>query len=189
MDHRIDPPRQGLDPSDVHEIWEILEEADGQFIPPLSARDSSVQSDLVVDELDPDGPREYFAALREQFFLIARDAGGRAVGFMSFRRDHRLPAEASVQSDEYFYVSTVIVAPAHRRRGITRAMYELLLEEAARHGQGIATRTWSTNSGHLALLDELGVGTVLTIPDGRGRGIDTVYLARPPESEETNDGA
>lgn len=186
---RIDPPRRGLDPKDEDAIWKLLADADGQFIPPLSSRTSSVQPDLVDSELDPAGPREYFTSLRAQHFLIARDSEDRAVGFMSFRPDHSLPAEVSVRRHGYHYVSTVIVDPAHRRRGITRAMYEILLEDAARHGHGIATRTWSTNAGHLALLDQLGVEVVHTIPGDRGRGVDTIYLARPLRGEERDDDA
>lgn len=186
---RIDPPRHGLDPKDLDSIWEILRDADGQFIPPLSARTSSVQSDLIVSELDPDGPREYFDSMRTQYFLIARGTKGRAVGFMSFRKNYRLPEEASAPPGLYYYVSTVIIERAHRRQGLTREMYELLLENADHHGHGVATRTWSTNAGHLALLEQLGIDVVHTIPDGRGRGVDTLYLARPPRREAADDGA
>lgn len=186
--YRIDRPRQGLEPKDRHAVWQILADADEQFIPPLSARTSSVQSDLVASDLDPDGPREYFSSLRTQHFLIARGPEGRAVGFMSFRKDYSLPDEVPVERGSYYYVSTVIVGRAHRRQGITRAMYELLLDDAALHRQGVATRTWSTNAGHLALLEQLGIGVVHTIPDGRGRGIDTLYLAQPLQREETGDG-
>lgn len=163
--------------------------ADGQFIPPLSARTSSVQSDLLTSELDPDGPREYFNSLRTQYFLIARGAEGRAVGFMSFRKNYRLPEEAFAAADLCYYVSTVIVERAHRRQGLTRAMYGLLLDDADHHGYGVATRTWSTNAGHLALLAQLGIDVVHTIPDGRGRDVDTLYLARPPRREGVDDGA
>lgn len=185
---RIDPPRLGIDPKDLGSVWEILVDEDRNFIPPLSARTSSVQSDLEVGELDPDGPREYFTSLRAQYFLIARGAAGRVVGFMSFRKNYRLPG-ATVASDCYFYVSTVIVERTHRRQGLTRAMYEVLFADAAHHRQGVATRTWSTNAGHLALLGRLGVAVVHTIPDGRGQGVDTLYLARPLQREETEDGA
>lgn len=175
---RIDVPRRGIDPHDADAIWEILVQADGQFIPPLSSRTSTVQSDLSTSALDPDGPREYFDALRAQHLLVSRDESGRAVGFMSFRKDYRLPEAASVQRDAYFYVSTVIVEPAFRRRGITRAMYDVVLEESCRAGQGVATRTWSTNAGHLALLEQLGIDVVHRVPEGRGPGVDTLYLAR-----------
>ena len=43
-------------------------------------------------------------------------------------------------------------------------------------------RTWSTNTGHLRLLEQIGIAEVLRLPDHRGTGIDTLYLARAPRN-------
>lgn len=199
MDHgvryEIEDPRHGLGDPDAEAIWQLLRAADEEFVPPLSARGSTVQPELEpqpsAKQRGPgepgtgQGPARYFDELRGQHFILARERRtDHVVGFLSYREHHLLPEGAP--GGEHLYVSTVIVDPAHRRQGITRAMYERLDAEAARCGQGIATRTWSGNTGHLRLLQELGVREVLRLPDHRGPGVDTHYLARGPRT--TGDG-
>jgi ribosomal protein S18 acetylase RimI-like enzyme len=199
MDHgvryEIEDPRHGLGDPDAEAVWQLLRAADGEFVPPLSARGSTVQPDLEPqpgakdsETAEPEageGPARYFDELRGQHIILARERRtDRVVGFLSYREHHRLPEAA--HSGDHLYVSTVIVDPAHRRQGVTRAMYQRLDAEAARSGQGIATRTWSGNTGHLRLLEHLGVREVLRLPDHRGPGVDTLYLARGART--TGDG-
>lgn len=182
----IDDPRQGVGASEHEAIWQLLLAADEEFEPPLSSRESTTQVVLrpasqAEDGATAEGPVQYFETLRDQQFILAREKrSSEVVGFLSFRADHRLPAPVS--EGRHLYVSTVIVGRDHRRRGITRAMYQRLLTEGARLGQGVATRTWSTNTGHLRLLELLGIAEVLRLPDHRGPGIDTLYLARAPRT-------
>lgn len=181
-DVSIDPPRAGFESRDSARMWELLRDADASFIPPLSARNSTVQQQLGgndaddLADVDVRGPLVYFESLRSQNFFLARDGHGAVIAFMSFRTGYTLPA--ADRCERYHYVTTVIVDPRHRRQGITRRMYELLIAEAAAHGEGVATRTWSTNDAHLALLETIDFTVVIRRPDDRGTGIDTVYLAR-----------
>lgn len=182
----IDDPRHGAGPPEDEAIWQLLLAADEEFVPPLSTRESTTQAALrpatqAEDDAMGEGPVQYFEALQDQQFILAREKRSSAVvGFLSFRAGHRLPAPAP--EGHHLYVSTVIVGRDHRRRGITRAMYQRLLAEAALLGQGVATRTWSTNTGHLRLLEQIGIAEVLRLPDHRGTGIDTLYLARAPRN-------
>lgn len=172
----IDPPRQGFDPADEPRIWQLLVDADRSFIPPLSSRSSSVQSELGAHDFDPLGPRTYFASLREQWFQLARTDTGLVIGLMSHRPRYILPVD--LEGGAHHYVSTVIVDRSYRRQGITRRMYTELLRWAAEAEEGVATRTWSTNDGHLALLAQMGFAVVHRLVDDRGGGLDTVYLVR-----------
>lgn len=178
--YRLDEPRLGLAASDVDAVWRLLKAADEDFVPPLSARVSTVQQSLGESASDPRGPGEYFRELQNQWFLLARDVRGEVVGFMSYRRDHLLTNDR--QARMAFYVSTVIVGRAFRRHGITRGMYQALIEAANVAEQAVATRTWSTNNAHLFLLAGLGFEVSDRIPDDRGPGLDTLHLSRvPPE--------
>lgn len=171
----IDDPRQGIGASEHEAIWQLLLAADEEFKPPLSSRESTTQA-VLSEASQAEGPVQYFETLKNQQFILAREKqSSEVVGFLSFRADHRLPAPAP--EGRHLYVSTIIVGRDHRRHGITRAMYQRLITEGARLGQGVATRTWSTNTGHLRLLELLGFAEVLRLPDHRGPGIDTLYLA------------
>ncbi|MGH3764416.1 MAG: GNAT family N-acetyltransferase [Pseudonocardiaceae bacterium] len=96
-------------------------------------------------------------------------------GFLSFRTPHydaRLPNITAC-----IYVSTIAVFPAMRGHGYARLLYQELFKLPETLPAWILLRTWSTNSGHLRLLYSLGFTVVLTIPDDRGPGVDTLYLA------------
>lgn len=179
--YRIEPPRQGLGPSETPAVWKLLIEADAEFIPPLSSRRSSIDMHLGGTDRDPDGPRAYFRELQDQWFLLARGPDGEVVGFMSYRRGHVLPFRESDRTS--CYVSTVFVGEAFRRQGITRRMYAALIREADLLGQAVATRTWSTNTGHLRLLEHLGFVVGERRADDRGQGLDTLYLVRDSSAQ------
>lgn len=84
------------------------------------------------------------------------------------------------------YLSTVAVVPSARRSEAARALYGELIEHSEQSGDvAVVTHTWSTNTGHLGLLDELGFKVALRVADHRGPGVDTVYFARPAEPRGT----
>lgn len=143
-----------------------------EFVPPLTSRHHTTQVSL--RGLDDRGGDDYLVEMTRQDNLLLRERG-RLEAFLSFRNDHvepRLPEIA-----ECTYVSTVAVRPASRRHGYARQLYEALfkLPDVARD---VVLRTWSTNAGHLRLLGSLGFVVLLTLPDDRGDGIDTLYLGR-----------
>lgn len=178
-------------PTDARDrVWELLRSADREFVPPLSARRSSTQTDLSgsAPGIVPDGPREYFAVMSAQPVLLAymtRGTSDAVAGFMAFRRDVALPGPPRPS----LYVTTVVVDPACRRQGVTSAMYRELIALATAEGCGVSTRTWSSNAGHLALLEGLGFRIIERRVDDRGPNIDTVYLERAGASVSAGEQA
>lgn len=77
------------------------------------------------------------------------------------------------------YISTLIVHPDMRRRGIANKLYARMLKKHST--RYIFTRTWSTNMGHIRILSTLKFYEHLRLEDDRGEGIDTVYFRREPE--------
>ena len=163
------------DASLVDQLRAMLRWADNQFVPPLSARHSSTQTDLSPAQAANDHMIEdYLKALLDQRFLLALEDGELA-GFMSFRLDY--PCEY-VPDDRCTYVSTIIVAEQWRGHQLTEQMYQELFRLPEVAGTQVTTRTWSKNQAHLTILRRQGFDLVKTLPDDRGPGIDTVYYAR-----------
>ncbi|MGH3780992.1 MAG: GNAT family N-acetyltransferase [Pseudonocardiaceae bacterium] len=151
----------------------LVEEVSAEFVPPLTTRSSTTQAALK----DPSGSESssYFDEMLTQHSLLLIECD-QLQGFLSFRashRDARLP-----QIGTCIYVSTISIRPAARGRGLAHLLYQKLLELPGSLPAWILLRTWSTNTHHLHLLDTLGFKLLLTVPDDRDPGIDTVYLGR-----------
>ena len=159
----------------------LLFAADKEFVPPLSARSGTTQTELEEAPAQESGPEQYFRTMAAQAFVIA-EKGGRVQGFMSYIPDRELDLDGEILICDY--VSTIVVDPARRGKGLTGQMYRKLMQ--ARSGKCIATRTWSENHAHLHLLQSLGFKLALTIPDDRGPGMDTVYYVHEamPETKQ-----
>lgn len=167
-----------LNEDEQKQIWKLLTESDKEFVPPLSSRNSTQQSSFDTSASEGTVPKEYFDNLLKQQFILAKDAET-VVGFLSFLPEKDLAALTGLTLPPVNYVSTIIVNKSFRGHGITRQMYHCLIENAG--GFPIATRTWSTNFGHLHILQEEGFKLIHTITDDRGPGIDTVYYMRPAD--------
>jgi ribosomal protein S18 acetylase RimI-like enzyme len=155
------------------EIRRLLAAADEEFVPPLSAREGTTQTEGLSEQRN-DALNEYYEQCIDQSFILAH--GGETVyGFLSFRQGYDI--EELGQYTPSTYVSTIIVDPTARREGHARAMYRELLTNlpAEIRDQYVTTRTWSTNDRHLSLLDDLGFELLKRVKDDRGDGIDTVY--------------
>lgn len=174
---RIDLVRPPAEGADLRFLERLLFDVDREFVPPLSAREDTTTKQLSGVGPSRAGPRTYVDIVRRQMNLVGR-VGATPVALMSFRVAHHDPAIAGCCPCSY--VSTVAVDAAQRRGGIARALYAHLLTELppAVASPFVATRTWSGNSAHIRLLDDLGFAEVLRVTDDRGPGIDTVYLAR-----------
>ncbi|MBO3101914.1 GNAT family N-acetyltransferase [Cellulomonas fengjieae] len=168
-DFRVHPaaPR-GLDDA----LHGLLTGADEEFVPPLSSRTGTLQSALGPATARA-GIDAYLAAVLDQELLVAQDVDG-VLGFLSYRPDHVVAVDGRRPIGPVAYVTTIVVAPTARGRGVGRALYRALLDGPA--GRAVATRTWSGNASHLALLASLGFAEVIRLPDDRGPGLDTVYL-------------
>ena len=158
-------------------VWQLLVRYGEDFVPPLSARNSTCQQHLRDAAVPSDrGPAAYFEQLRHQRFLLAME-GETVAGFLSFRYDHVPPilAGQARAGTLGLYVTTLIVDAACRRQGAARGLYRLLMDLEPRCRRLLSTRTWSGNSGHISLLEKLSFAGPVRIPDDRGPGVDTVY--------------
>lgn len=155
-------------------VWELLVAVDDEFVPSLSSRESTTTKNL-TSRATSGGPIAYYRQILQQWTILASEGGG-CVGFMSFIPHHR--EEALRDWIPCCYLSTLAVVHGGRRRGVAGRLYEALFASAEDLSDPyVATRTWSTNHSHLALLQSLGFTETARIVDHRGPGIDTVYLA------------
>ena len=157
------------------EIQKILYDADDEFVPALSARASTTQTLLSEDTInDNHGAYEYFQTMKKQSIILAVEEEG-AMAFLSFIPGYHL----TVQDEELIktsYVSTIVVSPEYRGRGICPLLYDKLFSLSK--DNSVSTRTWSTNISHISILRKLGFKTIATLPDDRGKGVDTVYFCK-----------
>lgn len=169
--------RDGLtDPCEQKEVYSILEECDGDFVPPLSARQSTFQADLKqTGQPAGSGVADYFEEVRKQTTLLIK-ADGRTVAFISYRYPYA--CEALKAYSEVAYLTTMCVRKSERGKGLSRMLYETIIRDIqTRHPQAAITlRTWNTNQAQMHLMPELGFRCVATLKDDRGAGIDTMYF-------------
>ena len=153
------------------EIRQLLELADQEFIPPLSARTSTTQATL-SDGNGGNGIDAYYSAMENQPVIVALEDGAVA-GFMAFKFDHTC---AEITRTPNVYASTCVVHPDHRGKGMMRKFYEEMIRLYP--DRPVCTRTWTTNVSHLHVLNKLGFSQIACLKDHRGPGLDTVYFWR-----------
>ena len=95
------------DPDEQRQLYDLLIECDGDFVPPLSFRRSTTQAALSGSEHNPDGVRDYFNALIAQHVVLCA-GNGRIVGFLSFRPEYT--CDALSDGATYCYLSTMAVS-------------------------------------------------------------------------------
>lgn len=156
-------------------VWQLLCRYDDAFIPPLSARENTYQTELNGQPAQKAMPTQYFETLKQQAFLIAAE-GEQVIGFMSFRP--RYICKDLHDNIETIYITTIIVDEAQRRKGITSSFYNTMLRFADEQHLSITTRTWSTNDSHIRVLQKIGLREIKRIKNGRGPNIDTVYFRK-----------
>lgn len=162
-----------LDQNQLDQIFKLICDADKEFVPPLSSRNSTTQTNLSENADRGELPYEYFEGIKDQAAILAVE-DNKIIGFMSFIPEKCV--KMGKKQIHALYLSTIIVDKENRRRGISYGMYQFLLDKYK--DKNIITRTWSTNLGHLELLKKLGFQLIKCIPDDRGEGIDTVYYGR-----------
>ena len=158
-------------------IIEMMELSDNDFIPPLSQRSSTTQSNLSGEKsaAQEKSVLPYFNEMIKQPILgVIED--GQLIGFMAYKENmpHKLLCESDFPN---IYLSTMVLHPNARGKGVATGIYQHLV---AKHGSSgcIYTRTWSTNVPHLKILNKMGFELWDRIPNDRGEGIDTVYYGR-----------
>ena len=170
---QVDPSN----PAICDALWKLLAMIDHEFVPPLSARESTTEMILAGKaHTTTMGPRTYFNNILKQSIVMAQ-VEGEWVGFLSFQ--HNCNLELLKDYTPCNYLTTIGVSPYSRNIGIARSMYRYILNDLAPELQAAfwATRTWSTNNDHLHLLVNLGFSCVATIKNHRGEGVDTLYFA------------
>lgn len=153
-------------------ILRMLQAGDREFVPPLSTRNSTTQADFAAAQSRDDGVVRYFHGLKQQKLLAATE-NDHLLGFVSFRENF---TSEKISKLPNIYISTVLVSPEARGRGITGKMYETLFAEY--EGTSVFTRTWSTNAAHIRILEKLQFETLCVLKNDRGQGVDTVYFQR-----------
>lgn len=156
------------------EILDLLSEGDEEFVPPLSARSSTTQSDLRGGTKAGSGVLNYFNELKKQKILVAVEKG-KLIGFVSFKENFVNDVIGEEQLPN-IYISTLLVAKSGRGKGLTGKMYEFLFDEYKDFD--VFTRTWSTNEAHIKILSRFGFETLSVLENDRGNGIDTVYFKK-----------
>ncbi len=156
------------------DVWEMLNEAEGDFVPPLSQRSSSTQQILTGSAQRTDGVQSYFAQLKTQRFAAVFEEG-KCIAFVSYKEDYTCD-QISEETLPNIYLTTLIVRKEFRGRGVTTALYEKLFSHYA--NVNIFTRTWSTNHAHIRVLQKYAFSVLTVLPNHRGPGTDTVYFVK-----------
>lgn len=156
-----------------NDMLEIMKICDADFVPPLSSRSSTTQSDLKAGEYDENGIAKYYTEMEKQQILAAIEDDGRLLGFVSYKEDY---LSDIVTKTPNIYLSTLMLHPDARGKRLTNRMYEHLFCELY-PDRSIFTRTWSTNAVHIKILSNFGISEFHRIKDDRGEGIDTVYFS------------
>lgn len=156
----------------AEQLLALLTLADKEFIPPLSSRGSTTQSDLSGSAAVSDGVTAYYQEMAQQPAVLALE-DGKCYGFMAFKENYTCPQITVLPN---LYASTCVVHPDARGQGLMRRFYEAMIALHPTHS--ICTRTWHTNLSHLRVLERLGFSEIARLKDHRGPGLDTVYFCR-----------
>lgn len=153
--------------------YEMLASADKEFVPPLSSRSASTQRDFSTRAKN-DSIVQYFEQLKHQRFAIALEEDV-LIGFVSYKENYSC-TEIPQKELPNIYISTLVVSPKARGKGVTKALYNRLFSQY--ESVNIFTRTWSTNIAHIKILQSYGFEVIQVIKNDRGNGIDTIYFKK-----------
>lgn len=160
------------------EMLEMMRQADNDFVPPLSARTSTLQKDLASYESVSNGIELYFEEMSKQIILGAFEDDF-LLAFLSYRKDY---TNDVIKEDKLpnIYFSTLVAKPEAKGKRIGYQLfghaYHTLYPECHAF-----TRTWSTNGAQIHMLPQMGFREIKRIVNDRGEGIDTVYYEKTRE--------
>ena len=152
----------------ARQLLALTRRCDGDFVPPLSWRHRLGQ------ELRDLGPQaganveKYVNSLLELAHLVVLVQDERLVGYCAYYWPWMW------RGTEHVYVSTAVVAPSHRGRGLSTRMGRRVVAHALRRRVPLLAKTWSTNQASMGTLARWGRVDKI-VRDERGAGIDTVY--------------
>lgn len=152
----------------ARQLLALTRRCDGDFVQPLSWRHRLGQ------ELRDLGPQaganveKYVNSLLELAHLVVLVQDERLVGYCAYYWPWMW------RGTEHVYVSTAVVAPSHRGRGLSTRMGRRVVAHALRRRVPLLAKTWSTNQASMGTLARWGRVDKI-VRDERGAGIDTVY--------------
>ncbi len=157
-----------------NDILALMQLCDKDFVPPLSARASTVQKDLSSAPASGNVCAYFNEMLKQKIIVMVDD--GAFLGFVSFKENYYndIINEKSLPN---VYVSTLILAPMARGKHLTEQCYEHVFK-ALYPTSNVYTRTWSTNLTHIRILSKFGFKELHRIKNDRGENIDTVYFEK-----------
>jgi ribosomal protein S18 acetylase RimI-like enzyme len=158
-------------------IWRVLCECDGDFVPSLSSRENTSQTDLKDSNIGNGLPHSYFNTILEQkVILLVLD--GEVIGFMSFIHDYENEYLENYSPSNY--VTTTCIKKDYRELGMAKLLNRFIEEKLPKELilPFITRRTWSTNKAQMHLFEKLNFDVVKWLDDHRGPGVHTVYFAK-----------
>lgn len=136
---------------------DFVKKADSEFIPPLFERAE------FVDQLKN--------GLNNRA-LITVDKNNKFVAAAMYETDYCGDKDSA-------YLTFFRVVPEHRNLGIGFWFRQLLLKHLKAEGfKCVVTRTWSSNTEMIRLIEKTGFSPTKRIKNDRGPGIDTLYFER-----------
>lgn len=167
-------------------IYEILISCDNEFIPPLSTRNATTQTDFNSSSiLSCISPYQYWINILNQQNILAF-VDDCLAGFMSFKYNYNIGEWFSVKilgNGINNYISTICIHKNYRGIGIARKMYGYIENNLPNEYKSnyVTTRTWETNITHIKLLKKCNYLLLHTIPDDREYNelkFDTLYFGK-----------
>ena len=157
------------------QLLDIMTLCDKDFVPPLSARQSTSDQSFCAETVSKNGVLAYLEdMLRAQ--ILAAIEGDKLLGFVAFKRD--VTSEIiGAETLPNLYICTLMLSASARGKGLASQMYAHLFDTLY-PGVDLYTRTWSTNAAHLKILTHFGFSLIKRIENDRGEGIDTVYYGK-----------
>lgn len=152
----------------ARQLLALTRRCDGDFVPLCPGATGSVRSSATSALRPGRTSRSYVDSLLELAHLVVLVQDERLVGYCAYYWPWMW------RGTEHVYVSTAVVAPSHRGRGLSTRMGRRVVARALRRRVPLLAKTWSTNQASMGALARWGRVDKI-VRDERGAGIDTVY--------------
>ncbi|WP_315560730.1 GNAT family N-acetyltransferase [Actinomyces gerencseriae] len=152
----------------ARQLLALTRRCDGDFVPLCPGATGSVRSSATSALRPGRTSRSYVDSLLELAHLIVLVQDERLVGYCAYYWPWMW------RGTEHVYVSTAVVAPSHRGRGLSTRTGRRVVARALRRRVPLLAKTWSTNQASMGALARWGRVDKI-VRDERGAGIDTVY--------------
>ena len=152
----------------ARQLLALTRRCDGDFVPLCPGATGSVRSSATSALRPGRTSRSYVDSRLERAHLVVLVQDERLVGYCADYWPWMW------RGTEHVYVSTAVVAPSHRGRGLSTRMGRRVVAHALRRRVPLLAKTWSTNQASMGALARWG-RVDKNVRDERGAGIDTVY--------------